>query len=62
MARSIKEAIYLRVNNPTLNRNVGNYNLPHIWKKNIFHFRAKNKINDLSTTTSVLYEGLQQNK
>ena len=27
LARSIKEAIYIRVNNPTLNRNVGKYNL-----------------------------------
>ena len=26
----IKEAIYIRVSNPTLNRNVGKYNLPHI--------------------------------
>ena len=25
-----QEAIYIRVNNPTLNRNVGKYNLPHI--------------------------------
>ena len=33
MARAIKEAIYIRVNNPTLNRNIGKYNLPHIWKK-----------------------------
>ena len=27
LARTIKESIYIRVNNPTLNRNVGNYNL-----------------------------------
>ena len=27
----IKEAIYRRVNNPSLNRNVGKYQLPHIW-------------------------------
>ena len=30
-ARKIKESIYIRVNNPTLNRNTGKYNLPHIW-------------------------------
>ena len=29
-ARAIKEAIYIRVNNPTLNRNIGKYNLPHL--------------------------------
>ena len=33
---TIKEAIYIRVNNPTLNRNVGKYNLPHIWDKVLF--------------------------
>ena len=33
MARAIKEAIYIRVNNPTPNRSIGKYNLPHIWNK-----------------------------
>ena len=36
MTRAIKEAIYIRVNNPTLNRNIGKYNLPHIWNKLLF--------------------------
>ena len=36
MARTIKEAIYISVNNPTLNRNVSKYNLPHIWDKVLF--------------------------
>ena len=36
MARAIKEAIYIRVNNPTLNRNIDKYNLPHIWNKVLF--------------------------
>ena len=36
MARANKEAIYIRVNNPTLNRNIGKYNLPHIWNKVLF--------------------------
>ena len=31
LIRAIKEAIYTRVNNPSLNRNIGKYNLPHIW-------------------------------
>ena len=33
LARNIKESIFIRVNNPTLNRNIGNFNLPHIWDR-----------------------------
>ena len=29
--RLIKEAIYIRVNSPSLNKNIGKYHLPHIW-------------------------------
>ena len=29
--RSIKEAILIRVNDPSLNRNIGKYPMPHIW-------------------------------
>ena len=36
LARTIKESMYIRVNNPTLNRNIGKYNLPHIWDKILF--------------------------
>ena len=36
MARTIKEAMYIRVNNPILNRNIGKYNLPHIWDRVLF--------------------------
>ena len=36
MARTIREAICIRVNNPTLNKNIGKYNLPHIWNKVLF--------------------------
>ena len=28
---AIKEAILIRVNDPSLNRNIGKYHLPHIW-------------------------------
>ena len=31
LMRLIKEAIYIRVNNPPLKRNIGKYQLPHIW-------------------------------
>ena len=33
LIRNIKEALYIRVNNPSLNRNIGKYHLPHIWDK-----------------------------
>ena len=32
-ARTIKESIDIRVNNPTLNQNIGKYNLNHIWDR-----------------------------
>ena len=31
LIRTIKGAIYIRVNNPSLNKNIGKYHLPHIW-------------------------------
>ena len=31
IVRTIKEAILIRVNDPSLNRNIGKYQLPHIW-------------------------------
>ena len=31
LLRITKEAIYIRANNPSLNRNVGKFHLPHIW-------------------------------
>ena len=30
LARNIKESIFIRPNNPTLNKNIGKFNLPHI--------------------------------
>ena len=33
LSRNIKEFIFIRVNNPTLNRNIGKFNLPHIWDR-----------------------------
>ena len=29
--RNIKEAMYIRVNDPSLNRNQGKFKLPHVW-------------------------------
>ena len=37
LARTIKESIYIRVNNPPLNYNIGKYNLCHIWDRVLFN-------------------------
>ena len=51
LLRTIKEAIYIRANNPSLNRNVGKFHLPHIWDevllniselKLLYHLPKKN--------------------
>ena len=31
MARTIREALLITVNDPSLNRNIGKYQLPHVW-------------------------------
>ena len=36
LTRVIKESIYIRVNNPTLNRNIGKFQLHHIWNRVLF--------------------------
>ena len=36
-ARTIKESIYIRVNNPTLNQNIAKYNLSHICDRVLFN-------------------------
>ena len=33
LTRNIKESIYIRVNNPSLNNNIGKFNLSHIWDR-----------------------------
>ena len=37
LRRAIKEALYIRVNNPSLNRNIRKYHLPHIWDEVLFN-------------------------
>ena len=34
--RLIKESIFIRVNNPTLNRNIGKFQLSHLWNRVLF--------------------------
>ena len=36
-ARTIMESIYVGINNPTLNRNIGKFNLHHIWDRLLFN-------------------------
>ena len=33
LARNIKESIFTMVNHPTLNKDIGKFNLPHIWDR-----------------------------
>ena len=33
LTRLIKESVYVRVNKPTFNRNIGRFNLSHIWDR-----------------------------
>ena len=50
LMRLIKEAIYIRVNNPFLNRNIGKYHLSHIWHEvliNITELKINNQHIDL---------------
>ena len=42
LARNIKESIYIRVNNPTLNNNIGKFNLPHIWDRILLNTKGLN--------------------
>ena len=35
--RAIEEALYIRVNNPSLNGNIGKYHLPHKWDEALFN-------------------------
>ena len=37
LMRTIKKALYIRVNDPSLNRNTGKYHLPHVWDEVLFN-------------------------
>ena len=37
LIRTIRETLYIRVNNPSLNRNIGKYHLPHIWDEVLYN-------------------------
>ena len=42
LLRTIKEALYKRANNPSLNRNIGKYHLPHIWDEVLLNISELN--------------------
>ena len=42
LARNIKESIYIRVNNPTLNNKIGKFNLSHILKRVLLNTKGLN--------------------
>ena len=42
LARNIKESIYIRVNNPSLNNNIGKFNLSHIWDRVLLNTKGFN--------------------
>ena len=44
LTRAIKEALFIRVNDPSLNRNIGKYHLPHIWDE-VLHATSELKLN-----------------
>ena len=44
LLRKIMEALYIRVNNPSLNRNIGKYHLPHIWDEVLLNISGLNLI------------------
>ena len=43
LTRAIKETLFIRVNDPSLNRNIGKYHLPHIWDE-VLHKTSELKL------------------
>ena len=43
LSRLIKESMFIRVNNPSLNRSIGKYLLPHIWDEVLVNMELKLK-------------------
>ena len=63
IARTIKESIYIRVNNPTQNRNIGKFNLHHIFERvllNTFGLKIKRHAHDTGHGQSTQPNSLMQ--
>ena len=55
IGRTIEESMYITVNNSTLNRNIGKFNLHHIWNRvllNTLGLRIKRHVQDIGHAQS----------
>ena len=55
LARNIKESIFIRANNPTLNNNIGKFNLQHLWDRVLLNTKSlnlKRQVNNNSTQSN----------
>ena len=55
LARYIKKSIFIRVINPTLNNNIGKFNLPHIWDRVLLNtpgLNLKRQVNNNNTQSN----------
>ena len=59
-ARTIKKSTYIRVNNPTLNTNVGKYNLHHVWDRVLFNTPHLKVSNDNGHVCRTSFRGYAQ--
>ena len=58
LMRTIKEVLYIRVNNSSLNRNIGKYHLPHIWDEVLLNTsELKIKNNKMTCGHSICHLG-----
>ena len=39
LSRLIKESMFIRINGPSLNKNIGKYHLPHLWDEVLINSR-----------------------
>ena len=56
ITRAMKEALFIRVNDPSLNRNKGKYHLPHIWDE-VLHKTSKLKLKHRPSGNSICHLG-----
>ena len=56
LTRAIKEALFIRVNDPSLNRNTAKYHLPHIWDE-VLHKTSEMKLKHWLSAYSICHFG-----